>query len=136
MSLNIELLYVRQNKIDRVIDVIDDLCMDKASYPQSDWALPSSYFPLLANTPKRKIAISTPHGGWIMLVESKEVIDFGLAQEISTRLATTVLAVQISEATGSAGYAISIAGNIIESRFDEDASDPTRFISSVLEQLS
>jgi hypothetical protein len=124
MSLNVENLFVKSPDQARVTHVVESYWADSTPEPQPDWGLPSSYEPLLAREQKRKIAISPPRDGWIALIESKGVIDFALANVLSKGLDTIVIAVQLSEVTGAAGYAVASRGEVMESLYDEQHQDP------------
>jgi hypothetical protein len=58
----------------------------------------------LANDPKRKVANSPSKGGWIAIVESKEVVDFGMAKSLADELKGIIAIIQVSDATGEVGY--------------------------------
>ena len=94
--------------------------------------MPSSFEPVLAHEPKRKLAISLPRDGWVALIESKEVIDFALARTLSEKLKTTVLAIQVYETSGAAGFVSVVRGQLLESQFNEADDSP---IATVRETL-
>ncbi|MGO8765030.1 MAG: hypothetical protein ACLQSR_07850 [Limisphaerales bacterium] len=131
MSFNVENLFIKCSDNSRVAEVIESHWRNSLRPLQPDWGLPSSFEPLLANEPKRKIAISPSREGWVALVESKQVVDFDLAKKLSEQLATTVLVIQLFEISGESGYASAEQGRVLESHFGEN-DDP---LGSVREAL-
>jgi energy-converting hydrogenase Eha subunit C len=117
-----------------VASFVDSYWRNPLQPAQPTWGLLSSYEPLLAHEPKRKVAISSPREGWVALVESKEVVDFALAKALSEKLNTTILIVQLSEASGAAGYASAVCGEMMESQFNEEDADPLTTIRKVLKK--
>jgi hypothetical protein len=103
---------------------------------QPDWGLPRSVVQSAVNVSRRKIAISPPDNGWIVLVESNEVVDFALAQTISEEHRTVVLAVQVYEVSGASGFATADCGQLTESRFSDWEDDPMAFIRSILHRFN
>lgn len=132
MSLNIENLFVKCGDKAKVAELVEAHWGDPSHPVQPDWGLPSSFEPLLAREPKRKLAISPPQGGWVALVESKEVVDFSLANALSEKLETTVLAIQIAEASGAAGFASASRGHVLESTFNEEDDNPLATVRRAL----
>lgn len=136
MSLNVENLFVKCGDQAKVVALVETHWHNPSQAVQPDWGLPSSFESLLASEPKRKIAISPPRDGWIAIVESKEVVDFALANELSEKLGTTVLAIQVAEASGAAGYASAVHGQVLESRFNEEADDPLATVRDALRKFA
>lgn len=134
MSLNVENLFVKCGDQAKLSDLIEAHWSSSSPPAQPDWGVPSSFESLLAKEAKRKIAISPPREGWIALVESKEVIDFALASALSQELDTTVLAVQLAESIGAAGYSLAVRGQVLESRFDEESENPLATVRDALER--
>jgi hypothetical protein len=132
MSLNIENLFIKCDNQAKVAELIDAHWRNPSLPAQPDWGLPSSFEQLLAKEPKRKVAISPSQGGWIALVESKEVVDFALANALSEKLDTTVLVIQLSEVSGAAGYASVDGGQVLESQFNEEDDEPHASIREAL----
>jgi len=132
MSLNVENLFVKCDDQTKVAALVDAHWQTPSPPAQPDWGLPSSFEPLLAKEPKRKVAISPPRDGWVALVESKEVVDFSLANALSEKLDTTVLAIQVAEASGAAGYASVVGGQVLESSFNEEDDDPLATVRGAL----
>jgi hypothetical protein len=132
MSLNIENLFVKCDDQAMVAALIERHWRDPSQLAQPDWGLPSSFEPLLAKETRRKVAISPPQDGWIAVVESKEVVDFALASALSEKLGTSVLAIQLSEATGAAGYASASRGQVSESHFNNEDDDPVATVRQAL----
>ena len=120
----------------RVADAIESHWRNSLQPAQPTWGLPSSYEPLLAKESKRKIVISPPKEGWIALIESKEVVDFGMAKVLSEKLDAAVLVIQLSEASGATGYASSVRGEMLESHFNEEDDDPLASIREVLKKYN
>jgi hypothetical protein len=135
MAMNVEMVLVRTDSIDQVVAAASKRLQSPPDEigRQPDWGLPRSYDVLIARDPKRKIAVSPPTDGWIALVESKEVIDFALAQTLSELLEAEVVAIQLSEVTGCCGYALCSSGSVIETLFDDREEDPGGRIHDLLE---
>jgi hypothetical protein len=132
--MNVEMFFVQSEMQTTVSELIRQrlrLPPDPAGQ-QPDCGLPSSYVVLLATDPKRTVAVSPPIGGWIAGVESKEVVDLSLLLHMSETLATHVIAVQLSEVTGSCGYALCVRGIVSEHRFSDDDPDPAGTVSQFL----
>ena len=134
MSLNVENLFVRCDDQTKVAAIVDAHWQSASPPPQPDWGLPSSFEPVLAKEAKRKMAISPPRDGWIALVESKEVVDFSLADALSEKLRTTVLVIQVAEASGAAGYALVSSGQVLEFSFNEEDDDPLATVRGALKK--
>lgn len=132
MSLNVENLFVKCDDHTKVAAIIDAHWGNPSPSAQPDWGLPSSFETLLAKETKRKIALSSPRDGWVALVESKEVVDFSLASALSEQLDTTVLVIQIAEASGAAGYASVFRGQVLESSFNWEDDDPLATVRGAL----
>lgn len=134
MSINIENLFVKCDNQAKVADLVDDYLQNPTLPTQPDWGLPSSFALLLANEPKRKIAVSPPLDGWIALIESKDVVDFALANALSEKMETCVLVIQLSEASGAAGCASVVRGKMLESQFNEEDADPLATVRGALKK--
>src|ERR1041384_1448566 len=134
MSLNVENLFVKCDHQFKVAELVDSHWRNPSPVAQPDWGLLSSFEPLLAKASKRKVAISPPRGGWVALVESKEVVDFSLAKTLSEELDATVLAIQIAEAAGAAGYASIVRGRVLESSFNENDDNPLATVRGALKK--
>ncbi len=134
MSFNIENLFVKCDNQAKVADLVEMYWQNPSQSVQPDWGLPSSFEPLLAKEAKRKVAISPAREGWVALVESKEVVDFALAKALSEKLDTTVLAIQLSEASGAAGYASAMCGQVLESVFNAEDDDPLASVRDALKK--
>jgi len=132
MSLNTENLFVKSDDQAKIGEILRVYWQNVSQNSQPDWGLPSSFKPILEQEAKRKVAISSPKNGWIMVIESKEVVDFALAKLLSEKLNTTVLIIQLYEITGSAGYAAATRGQILESFFSEDHDMPLTLIQTML----
>lgn len=132
--MNIEMFFVQAPDVQEVNDVIRQRLKapHDAAGEQPDWGLPPSYDVLLAKEPKRKIARSPAVAGWVAGIESKEVVDFALLEQLAKKLKTNVIAVQLSEVTGAFGYALCRAGVLTESRFSEDDDDPAGAVAEFL----
>ncbi len=133
MSFNVENLFVKCNDQAQVAEVVERHWRNPSPPTQPDWGLPSSFEPLLAQEPKRKLSISPPQGGWIALVESKQIVDFALAKALSEQLETTVLTIQLFEISGESGYASAIHGQVLESQFGEN-DDPLGSVRNALKK--
>lgn len=131
--MNVEMFFVRAPQ-SHVVGLVRERLNSPADPvgTQPDWGLPSAYDSVMVDDPKRKVAISSPHGGWLSCVESKETLDFRLLQQLSDKLQTTVIAVQLYEVTGSLGYASCAEGSVTKHFFTEDAPDPRGIVSDFL----
>src|ERR1051326_3561137 len=136
MSFNVENLFVKCDDQGGVATLVESHWRSSSRPAQPTWGLPSSFKAMLAKGPKRKIAISPPRKGWGALVESKEVVDFALAKVLSEELDTTVLAIQVSEASGAAGYASAVRGQVLESHFSEEDGDPLASVREALKKYN
>lgn len=134
MSLNVENLFVKCDNQAKVAELIETYWRNPSQPAQPDWGLPSSFEPLLARESKRKVAISPARDGWVALVESKEVVDFALANALSETLDTTVLAIQLSESSGAVGYVSAARGHVLESQFNEEDDNPLLSVRSILRE--
>lgn len=135
MSLNVENLFVKCDDQAKVAELIEAHWRNPSQPAQPEWGLPSSFEPLLAKESKRKIVISPSRDGWVALIESKEVVDFALANALSEKLDTSVLAIQLSEASGAAGYASVVRGQVLESQFNEADDDPLSTVREALKKF-
>jgi hypothetical protein len=124
--MNIEMFFIQSESHEAVIDAIRQRIKSPADAAgmQPDWGLQSSYDVLIARDRKRKVAVSPVVNGWIAAIESKEVLDFAMLQWLSELLKAKVLAVQVSEATGAAGYAALANGTVLASYFSEEDENP------------
>jgi hypothetical protein len=132
--MNVEMSFVHTDSRDALLEKIASRLKGSPDSPgsQPDWGLPSSYDVLLAPERKRKIGVSPIQGGWVAVVESKEVVDFALLQSISITLKAEVIAIQVSDVTGSCGRALCRAGVVQEKYFSEDDEDPLTSTRSYL----
>jgi len=134
MSLNVENLFVECEDQTKVWEIIEAFWNNSPQPAQPNWGLLSSFVPIQAKEVRRKVAVSPPRGGWLALIESKEVVDFALAKALSQRLATTVLAIQLYESSGAAGYVSAAHGQVLEAQFNEEEPDPLSSTRSVLKR--
>jgi len=132
--MNVENLFVNGGSQASVAEIVAR-CLENST-EQPDWELPSSYSPLLVGDPKRKVAISPETDGWTAIVESKEVVDFGMAKLLADELGGTAVVVQVSDAIGAMGKLIYRQGRIVACAFDEDAPDPLNDGRAVLRKES
>ena len=132
--MNVEMFFIQTEAAPQVSDLVRQRIKSPpdAAGQQPDWGLSSSYDVLLAKEPKRKVALSPSSGGWIAGIESKEVVDFALLQKLAETLKTNVIAVQLSDVTGSCGYARCASGTVTERHFSEDDDDPAEIIAEFL----
>jgi hypothetical protein len=131
--MNVENLFVK-NGDQMMLGNIVERCL---SNPSTDpgWELPSSYNTLLEGDPKRKVAISPSNGGWFAIVESKEVVDFGMAKSLSDELGGMAVIIQVSDVTGEVGCLSYAEGKVMNYEFGESANDPLNDARSVLKKL-
>ena len=124
--MNIEMFFVKTDNRNAVIGYIKNRLCVQPDLPgnQSEWGLESSYDILLANEPKRKVAISPVENGWIAGIESKEVLDFAMLQEISERLSCEIVVCQLANIADSCGYARCNCGQLVENSWSENDPDP------------
>ena len=124
--MNVEMFFIKTNNRESLISIMKR----RLSSPpdptgkQPDWGLPASYDSVLSDEGKRKIAVSPLIGGWLSAIESKEVVDFALLQQISEQLSTDVIAIQLSEIAGCCGYSFCENCKIRDSYFSEENEDP------------
>lgn len=130
------MFFIKTDAVSQVSDAVRQRIKSEpdAANQQPDWGLPSSYDAFLAKDPKRKVAISPSINNWVAGVESKEVLDFALLQQLAVALKTDVIAVQLSEVSGCCGYALCRGGKITEHHFSEDDDDPAGTIDEFLKR--
>lgn len=135
--MNIQNFFVKSLDQSALVDCISDRLNAPPDPPglQPDWGLHSSYDIWLAEDAKRKIAISPVTSGWIVGVESKQVVDFKLLQTIAENLRAEVIACQVHMPLNYFGYARCVAGKIAESQCREGEDDPLRKVHSYLCRL-
>ena len=115
----------------RELDLLHEVIARRVKLPpdgpgvQPNWGLPNSYDVVSADHANRRVAVSPPVNGWVAGIESTHVVDFELLRLLSQHLRADVLAVQVSEATGSCGYAWCLEGQLLEHHFSGDDADPT-----------
>jgi|SRR6266436_6221570 len=134
MSLNVENLFVKCEDQAKVAELVEEHWRNPSQADQPDLGVPSSFEVVQAKDPNRKVAISPPRDGWLALIESKDVIDFALAKAPSEKLGTSVLAIQLSEGSGAAGYASAMRGQVLESKFNEEDDAPLASVRSALKK--
>ena len=132
--MNIENLFIKGIDQSIIADCIDQMFLNPPNQP--DWALPSSYEVLLSKAADRKIAISPKINDCVCLVESKEVVDFGIAKVLADRFSGTVIIAQLAETIGAAGYLVYSNSKVSEFYFDENAEDPREDILNLLKRHS
>lgn len=120
------MFFIKTEKVDEVRQLVARRVASppSVSASQPSWGLPGSYDVLVAGQGTRRVAISSPVNGWVAGVESWEVLDFELLRQLSEELRADVLAVQLSEVTGSCGYAWCLEGHLLEHHFSGDDADP------------
>lgn len=120
--MNVEQAFIKCNEKERVIKIVKELLDGRLRVVCRNYQMevPDSYYTILANDAKRKIAIAAPQNGWIALIESKEVNDYAMLIELSRELQTEVLAVVLSDAVGAWGYVEISEGEVVKSYFSED----------------
>jgi len=123
--MNVEMFFVKTTDLDGLLRCIDERLRNPADQPNSqpNWGLESSYDVLVAADAKRKVAVSPVVNGWVAAVESKEVLDFRLLQNVSETLSTEVLACQLGQVTDSFCHARCIAGTVTEHSAASDLPD-------------
>ena len=124
--MNVEMFFVKTDDRQAVIASIKKRLQSVADpqAQQPNWRLESSYDVLVAPDPKRKIAVSPVNEGWIAAIESKEVLDFALLQQISEETGSEVIACQLAGAIDSCGYARCCGGHLEETKWLENDPDP------------
>lgn len=135
--MNIEGFFVRTMATAALHKIVEERIDSVDDRPglQPDWGLEKSYDVFIAGNPKRKVAISKPREGWTAAIESKEVLDFALLQQIALSLGTDVVAYQLSESTGAYGYAVFSDGRLEKSRFYEESEDPLADTRKIIVEL-
>jgi len=124
--MNTQAFFVRSDDRTGVVRLIAQRLLAPTDPPgkQPDWGLERSYDIWLAQELKRKVAVSPVHDHWIAGVESKEVLDFVMLQEIATQLNVEVVACQLASTIDSWGYARCVDGRLAESEWRENDPDP------------
>jgi hypothetical protein len=124
--MDVEMFFVKTEDLDGVCDLVARriAAPPDASRGRESWGLPVSHDVIVAGHGTRQIAVSPPVNGWVAGIESREVLDFELLRHLSETLRSDVLAIQLSEVTGSCGYAWCLEGQILEHHFSGDDADP------------
>jgi hypothetical protein len=124
--MDVEMFFVKIRDVELLRDVIARRVELPPDLPdgQPNWGLPNSYDVVVADHANRKIAVSPAVNGWVSGIESTNVVDFELLRRLSEDLRADVLAVQVSEATGSCGYAWCLEGHLLEHHFSGNEPDP------------
>jgi len=135
MGINLENLFIQSADSAAIADIVQSRLDGSVAVSQPDWPLPSSFPSIIAKDLKRKLVISLPDSSWVLVVESNEYVDHGMAREISERLSCKVVIIVVSEVTGSAGYLVCEGGKLIEHRFEEDSQDPIGLVDKKLRSL-
>lgn len=132
--MNIENLFVFVGNVDQiaVVEYIDKILQSPPAQP--DWQLPSSYTSLLKDETKRKIGVSPNIAGWVQIVESKEVVDFGMAKALADSSSGKAVVIQLSDVTGDMGFLVYESGFVREWHFDSDSEDGLTSARSILER--
>ena len=122
--MNIEQAYIKSEKSEEIINKIKErinsVCDSKGI--QLEVGIPNSYDALIANDKKRKVAVSNCIGGWISIIESKEVNDYRMLMDISKILSTQVIAIVLSDVSGLCGY-VEFNNGIINDSYFSDSED-------------
>jgi hypothetical protein len=132
MSINIENMFIRSNKQTDIAALLKRYWQGPPLGKPVDWGLPSSFTSTEEDEAKRKVAFSEPQNGWIIAIESKNSVDFALAQFLSEKLQTTILIIQIYEITSTVGYAVAECGRILESAFFPEHEAPLEVVHEVM----
>ena len=131
--MNIEQAFIKsQNPFEVIVHIENRLKFGPETGEVLKIEVPDSYNSIIAKDSKRKIAVSGSTGGWISVLESKEVNDYGMLLNLSKELCTDVICVVISDVTGSCGFVEFNNGEIINGVFYEYKNDIERFINSIL----
>jgi len=102
---------------------------------QPAWGLDLAYDLKLATDQNRRIAISPVVDGWVAGIESRQVLDLRLLQNLSERLEVDVLACQISTSVDYFGYARCVRGEVVEVDCKiEGAEDPVSAVRAFLQR--
>jgi hypothetical protein len=136
--MNVEMFFVRTSDRQALKNCIEERLRRQPDSrgEQPDWGLESSYDVLLATEPKRKIAVSPVQNGWVAAIESKEVLDFALLQQISQGLSCEVVACQVASIVDSCGYARCSSGVLVERNRLENEADPLGTVRAYLHSRS
>jgi len=103
--------------------------------PQPEWRLPSSFSTLLQNDKKRKVGVSSVKNGWVQLVESKEVVDFGMAKNLADGFAGKALVLQLSDVTGKFGFLLYSGGSVEDWHFGSESQDILASARALLKKI-
>jgi hypothetical protein len=133
--VEVEMFFVKTWAEELLADIVGQRVASRPDVPgsQPNWGLPNSYDVIVADHANRRVALSPIVNGWVAGVESRDVLDFELLRRLSEQLRTDVLAVQLSDVTGSCGYAWCLEGQVMEQRFMGDSNDPSGTIRRYLQ---
>lgn len=131
MGLNTENLFVRIDASDEVRAGVADYLQGLSDIPHAHWPLEVTFDPSSA-TRGRRISVSDARDGWVAVVDSSETVDPNLAFRLSEKLSTLVVVAQVSEVTGSSGFALVENGNVRGGPTRTDLDDPLGAVTNEL----
>lgn len=134
--MNIEQAFVKCTEMKSVVEIVNERLNGRLKdiYLTDPMDVPDSYDDVLANDAKRKMAVSSSKGGWIAIIESKEVNDYAMLMQLSKELQTEVFSVFQYDTAGAWGYVEMFAGKVIESYFSEEDDEIEDLLDSKLKQ--
>ncbi|MBQ3583829.1 MAG: hypothetical protein IJA27_03865 [Lachnospiraceae bacterium] len=134
--MNIELAFIKSAEYGRVVEMVNERLNGSLKDIRfcSQMDVPDSYDAILANEVKRKVAISSSRNGWIAIIESKEVNDYAMLLQLSKEFQTEVLAVILSDVTGSWGYVEMFEGKVVKNYFSEEDDEIEDLLDEKLDE--
>ena len=78
-------------------------------------------------------AISSPHNGWVSIVEPKGVNDISMLYEVSNELNTEVVLMAQYDSVGAWGYAVFDSGEVIHEFLSEEDEDIENEIQRIMD---
>lgn len=133
MGLNVENLFVHASDPAHLLLEIQSLAGIADDVVPPGWKPPASV--PIHDLSRRRLAISPDRAGWFQICTSDEAIEPFLAIELSKRLNTDVVAIQVYEIAGAYGYTHCRGGEIMDSQWSDSSPDPLRGVQSMLTAL-
>jgi hypothetical protein len=131
MGLNVENLFVHASDSEHLLLEIQNLAAGAAA----DAGAPGWEAPVSVPThdlTRRRLAISPVRGGWFQICTSDEAIEPFIAMQLSKRLNTDVITIQVYEIAGASGYTHCRGGEILRSQWSETSPDPLGGVQTML----
>lgn len=132
--MNVEQAFIKCADSKELVDIIKRYVQaEDEERKKINIVIPDSYDPFIKQDKKRKIAISSPHNGWVSIVESKGVNDISMLYEVSNELNTEVVLMAQYDSVGAWGYAVFDSGEVIHEFLSEEDEDIENEIQRIMD---